>query len=642
MVTLSTTKPKVNDPYSLRHMPRWVIWCEEKRERANGTTYKTKIPYDPNADRQAKIPTDPSTWGTRAEAERRWERLKKAGRKRGGIGLVLGDLGDGTHLLGIDLDGCLTENPDDYSIEPFADEILTRFDTYTEVSPSAKGMKLFFRLKSEDMPAVQRLIGFDDGKPKLRLQFNVGKHLELALDSGRYYTVTGSVLAGLHRFRTVSLEDIRWLAEEAGPAFLAHYGTAAPSGDGQQRQGRDESGSGYGYRFFGDCKARGLDYEDAWSAIQNDQTPAGEWARRTSERELKRTYLRAKPARLKNSSLITESRPLVSRSVNLFKRRKIKWLWYPFIPRGMLTQFFGDGEVGKSTAALDIAARISKGEPWPRFEVQDEAERAPKGSVIILCKEDDTARIIRPRLEAAGADLNKIHIVGYDVPDDAEDFDPLDRLDTTAKDLERQIEQIGDVVLVLIDPITDYVGDIDMYKDDQVRKLLSPIARMCARRDVVGLFILHLNKKTDQAARHRAMGSMAFRNVSKSSVLFAHDQSHPGRRLMAMEKKNLTKDKWTVAFTLRSVPGNPYPKVVWDRELQDIDVDEILNKPTKQQRSVRLLRGWLADGPKLQRVIQNLAQEQEISEATLRLAKEKVGVVSRKGLKGWIWELPSR
>jgi hypothetical protein len=491
MPTLTKKQSKVNDPSSLADLPRWVAWREEQRARQDGTMYQTKIPYDPNTRGPAQIPTQPSTWGTRDNAERRWERLNN-GRDKGGIGLVLGDLGNGSHLLGIDLDACIRKTKgEQLFFEKLANDIINRFNTYTEISPSGKGAKCFFLVAADDMAAVQQLLGFDDGKPKTRKTFAAGTHREIALDRARYYAVTDSTLVGLDRFRVVSVEDIRWLVQEAGPAFLAKYGKAGES-DGKPRQGRDETNSGYGYRFFGDCKARGLDYETAWDAIHKDQGPAGEWARYAPQRELKRTFERAQPKRCKDFDQPTKGRPLVSRSVNQFKRRKIEWLWSPFIPRGMLTQFFGDGEVGKSTVLLDLIARISKGEQWPRFAAQ-EGKRAPPGSVILLCKEDDIARIIRPRLEAAGADLSKIHMLGYEVADDADEFDPLERLDTTIKELERLIAELGDVVAIGIDPITDYVGDIDMYKDDQVRTLLNPLARIAARHNLAVIFVLHLN-----------------------------------------------------------------------------------------------------------------------------------------------------
>ena len=55
---------------------------------------------------------------------------------------MLGNLGDGTHLLGLDLDSCL--KPTDgrqVEFKDYANNILDRFGTYSEVSPSGKGAK---------------------------------------------------------------------------------------------------------------------------------------------------------------------------------------------------------------------------------------------------------------------------------------------------------------------------------------------------------------------------------------------------------------------------------------------------------------------------------------------------------------------
>ncbi len=232
-------------------------------------------------------------------------------------------------------------------------------------------------------------------------------------------------------------------------------------------------------------------------------------------------------------------------------------------PLGMLTLFVGDGEIGKSTITLDIAARITKGRVWPRFG-SDEEEHAPKGSVLIPSKEDEVSAIIRPRLEAAGIDIGRIHTPGYDAPDDPKDFDPIERLDTTAAELERKIVEVGDVRLIIIDPITDFVDKIDMYRDDQVRTLLPPVARIAARHSLAIINIVHLNKKTDHEARYRGMGSIAFRNVSKSSVLFAYSVDVPGQRLMAQEKANLIAEKRTAAFSFRDVRG--YGRIDWGQE----------------------------------------------------------------------------
>ena len=271
-------------------------------------------------------------------------------------------------------------------------------------------------------------------------------------------------------------------------ALSAFPKRATPTNTDSERHERDESGSGYGYRFMQERRSRGGFYTVVRKAILADQGPAGEWARRVDERQLRRAWDAPPP----NTN--SETRPLIRRSIDQFERRELEWLWYPFIPLGMITLLCGDKEVGKSSIILDVAARITKARPFPSFG-EDQQQHAPDGSVIILCKENDIPRIIRPRLEAAKADLSRIHTLGYEVPDDVEQFDPLERLDTTVNELQRQVSEIGDVKLIMIDPITDYVGKIDMYRDDQVRNLLNPLGRIASQNNLAVVDILHLNKK---------------------------------------------------------------------------------------------------------------------------------------------------
>ena len=110
-----------------------------------------KAPLNPKTGRLAQN-NNPATWATREVAERRAEKLKTPG-YRPGVGVQLGDLGDGTALCGVDLDGCGGSD-----LEPWAAAILERFNTYSEISPSGKGVKLFFRVRTEDLPAISPLI----------------------------------------------------------------------------------------------------------------------------------------------------------------------------------------------------------------------------------------------------------------------------------------------------------------------------------------------------------------------------------------------------------------------------------------------------------------------------------------------------
>ena len=97
--------------------PRWVAWVTADRGGK-----PAKVPYSFRGGR-AKA-DDPSTWGTRAEARTRFDTIARRiviEPRKGGLGIMLGDVGDATYLAGIDLDSCLDE---DGRLAQWADAIL--------------------------------------------------------------------------------------------------------------------------------------------------------------------------------------------------------------------------------------------------------------------------------------------------------------------------------------------------------------------------------------------------------------------------------------------------------------------------------------------------------------------------------------
>ena len=89
---------------------------------------------------------------------------------------------------------------------------------------------------------------------------------------------------------------------------------------------------------------------------------------------------------------------------------RVEWLWPDRIPLGTLTLFSGDPKLGKSLAAIAVLAAVTRGGPLPGAEADGPAV-APRGSAILLSAEDDPARTIVPRLRAAGADLERVHVL---------------------------------------------------------------------------------------------------------------------------------------------------------------------------------------------------------------------------------------
>lgn len=117
-------------PDDLKRVPRWVCWRFENK----GGDW-AKIPICPSTGRWASS-TDPSTWAAFEIAVDACERLAP---RPDGIGIVFTD---DDNLIGIDLDDCIG---DDGELIGEAAEIVASMRTYTEVSPSGRGVKLFGR-----------------------------------------------------------------------------------------------------------------------------------------------------------------------------------------------------------------------------------------------------------------------------------------------------------------------------------------------------------------------------------------------------------------------------------------------------------------------------------------------------------------
>ena len=197
-----------------KSIPRWVAWRNEMR---NGKP--TKVPYSPHTGHEAKA-DDSRKWNTRTAAEARVRNIVNG--TGGGIGIQLGDLGDGTALGGIDLDTCRRE---DGTFEPWAQEV-NRFASYTEISPE--------RHRGEDFLPIQLrghgLLRPALGAAKYGRQFKRGNGkdhppaIELYL-SHRYFAATEQRVDGTpDNIATIDAATLLWLLTEAGPGIRRKKG----------------------------------------------------------------------------------------------------------------------------------------------------------------------------------------------------------------------------------------------------------------------------------------------------------------------------------------------------------------------------------------------------------------------------------
>ena len=310
------------------------------------------------------------------------------------------------------------------------------------------------------------------------------------------------------------------------------------------------------------------------------------------------------------------------------KSQPVRWLWLQRIALGKLTLIAGDPGLGKSFVTLDIAARVSTGSGWPDAPGQ----QFDPGGVVLLSAEDDPADTIRPRLDAAGADVSRITVVKGVTkidPKTGEEIDASFCLATDLKALEEAIKQTPNCRLVIVDPITAYCGGVDSHKNAEVRGLFAPLSDLAERHGVAILAVTHLNKSTGGSAIYRTMGSVAYTAAARTVWCVIKDKDDPQRRLMLPLKNNLAPDVTGLAYSIRD--EGMAAVVEWQKDVVSLSADEAMNPERRDdERSDRdqaadWLRDALTDGPMSSEDVFKQAKENGFSEKTIRRAFKDMG-----------------
>jgi putative DNA primase/helicase len=346
----------------------------------------------------------------------------------------------------------------------------------------------------------------------------------------------------------------------------------------------------------------------------------------------------------------TANASLVIRRAADIEPEKIDWLWPGRIARGKHTCIAGEPGTGKSQLSIAIIAAITTGSEWPCGE-----GKARLGNVILLSAEDGAADTIRPRLDATGADLNRVHLISA-----VQDVDRRRTLNLQhdLDLLESKIAEIKDVALVVVDPISSYLGKTDSHKNSEVRSLLEPLSEMAERTRVAILSVTHFSKtgaNTTTKALHRFIGSIAFTGAPRAAFAVVDDAEHDGRRLFLHAKNNLAPAPQGLAFRVEQcLVGDSFvaSRIVWDGAPVAITANEALaadaagsETRTAIEEAMDWLRELLADSPLLATQVRSEADAAGLSWATIKRAKKAAGVVAfRDGGtadKGrWLWRLP--
>ena len=329
----------------------------------------------------------------------------------------------------------------------------------------------------------------------------------------------------------------------------------------------------------------------------------------------------------------------------------VEFLWPGRIAIGKQSLLAGEAGLGKSQVTISMAAIVTSGGHWPCKEGQ-----ASIGSVLFLCAEDDARDTIIPRLMAAGADLAKVFIVTAVRSDDGKGRRAFN-LQSDLEHLEGKIREIGDVRLIVIDPISSYLGPkVDSHVNAAVRGVLEPVGEMASRLRVAIVSVTHPPKGTGMTAINRFIGSIAFVAAARSAFMVMRDANDADRRLVLPVKNNLAPLGKGFGFRLEQhIVGDPGKGIVgsavaWETSPIDISADAALQAADAQTtgggsaggEADEFLRDMLAAGPVLQKEIKTAAEGVGLSWATVRRSKTRLGVhASKAGMDGgWYWNLP--
>lgn len=300
----------------------------------------------------------------------------------------------------------------------------------------------------------------------------------------------------------------------------------------------------------------------------------------------------------------------------------IEWLWEGWLAVGKLHLIAGVGGVGKTTLALSMAATITnKKRCWP------DGSQATKGSVLIWSGEDFASDSILPRLMACGADLTKCYLVeGFRGEDGHRPFNPA----TDIADMAMALKGIGDVRLIIIDPIVSAITGDD-HKTATVRRCLQPIVDMAKSLGIAVIGITHFTKGSEDAdPLDRVIGSQAFGSLARV-VLCAAKSNDGDRRVLVRAKSNIGPDGGGFAYTTRR------EEVKADIHGQYIEWGDALEgSPNRLLRGVEgdssEIEGWLLDvlkpAPMISRAVKKLAEREGFAWRTVQRKASDMAQVS--------------
>ena len=272
----------------------------------------------------------------------------------------------------------------------------------------------------------------------------------------------------------------------------------------------------------------------------------------------------------------------------------------------------GKKNAGKGTFLSHVAARVTLGEFGKK-----------KNVIWIAAGEDSLALDVRPRIEAAGGDVDKVYYPPF-VP----------RLPAETGLLQKWAEELGGVGFIVLDPLSGMLPDkCDSHRDSDVRPVITPLNDLADHLECLVVGVRHLKKDASGGALDSVLGSVDWVNVPRAVIAIVYDKNDDVRYAQVVAGNRVPGDSESRGFRIvgaNVVPGGePVAKAVFiDGPGKDVDFllieDRPKDNPTKtRQAAIRILdilEAYDGDGFGLKQedVFNTVAQELSMSPQTVR------------------------
>ena len=357
-------------------------------------------------------------------------------------------------------------------------------------------------------------------------------------------------------------------------------------------------------------------------------------------------------AKRENDKMRAEQTPVGPGVLADVPLQNVDWLVPDLLPRGELSLLGADGGTGKGLWQAQLIACVTTGKTSGFFPVPP----AQTGKVLILAGEDDPGKVLKARLLAAGADMNRVLCLT------ADDYFQRTGQPLTLKDeaLAKFAAKAGPLLLI-VDPLQSFLpSDVEMASRNQMRGALLPLHAIAAKQGCAVLIVMHSNKKQGVSGRARLADSSDIWDMARS-VLMMGRAKNDGKIYLSHEKNSYARPQQTVLLHIDDVEveGVKTARAVFDGYTDKKDADFIEERrvrtaETRQDTRSAILNvlsesrlGSMAN-PQLKSAV---LQEIKCSEATYKrsyaeLVRDgdiaKYQLCQKDGARGWFTRLAYR